>query len=315
MGKMWSTSFPIRRGVLEALSIPAERAPPAPSRRRGAFRRSPGRRGCPPHVFSSRSRAACPRVSPMRRAYSLITVAGRDRAGGLAAAVRPRGPPARGRGGRRGRRRRPGCHRRPGSRAPVPGKPHERGPWLCKTFTFKIETACAVCYHPVGRPAVTVCEAGERACARALACLVCGVVRFGGRGRAESPGRLWICARLFWWGRIRPGPVWSGLLAVRAAVCGRGGPAGGWAARAGGNGGAGRWRPAAGQGEWAMVKQERAARTRQSLVRAAAEGSPGRLRAGLADLDQQAGRVSNGALHFHFASKQDLRARSRTRPP
>ncbi|WP_458248254.1 ScbR family autoregulator-binding transcription factor [Streptomyces sp. MAI_2237] len=56
-----------------------------------------------------------------------------------------------------------------------------------------------------------------------------------------------------------------------------------------------------------MVKQERAARTRQSLVRAAAEvfARDGFVLASLTSISKMAG-VSNGALHFHFASKQAL---------
>jgi AcrR family transcriptional regulator len=56
-----------------------------------------------------------------------------------------------------------------------------------------------------------------------------------------------------------------------------------------------------------MVKQERAARTRQSLVRAAAEvfAREGFVQASLTSISRGAG-VSNGALHFHFESKQML---------
>lgn len=56
-----------------------------------------------------------------------------------------------------------------------------------------------------------------------------------------------------------------------------------------------------------MVKQERAARTRQSLVRAAAEvfATEGFVQASLTSISRRAG-VSNGALHFHFESKQVL---------
>jgi AcrR family transcriptional regulator len=56
-----------------------------------------------------------------------------------------------------------------------------------------------------------------------------------------------------------------------------------------------------------MVKQERAARTRQALVRAAAEvfAHDGFGVASLTSISQRAG-VSNGALHFHFESKQAL---------
>ncbi|MGW3094868.1 ScbR family autoregulator-binding transcription factor [Streptomyces sp. NPDC001102] len=56
-----------------------------------------------------------------------------------------------------------------------------------------------------------------------------------------------------------------------------------------------------------MVKQERAARTRRALVRAAAEvfARDGFVLASLTSISKMAG-VSNGALHFHFASKQDL---------
>jgi AcrR family transcriptional regulator len=56
-----------------------------------------------------------------------------------------------------------------------------------------------------------------------------------------------------------------------------------------------------------MVKQERAARTRQALVRAAAEvfAQDGFVVASLNSISKRAG-VSNGALHFHFESKQAL---------
>lgn len=56
-----------------------------------------------------------------------------------------------------------------------------------------------------------------------------------------------------------------------------------------------------------MVKQERAARTRQALVRAAAEvfAQDGFALASLTAISKRAG-VSNGALHFHFESKQAL---------
>ncbi|MFC8920259.1 ScbR family autoregulator-binding transcription factor [Streptomyces sp. NPDC047821] len=56
-----------------------------------------------------------------------------------------------------------------------------------------------------------------------------------------------------------------------------------------------------------MVKQERAARTRQSLIRAAAEvfAQEGFAPASLATISRRAG-VSNGALHFHFENKKAL---------
>lgn len=56
-----------------------------------------------------------------------------------------------------------------------------------------------------------------------------------------------------------------------------------------------------------MVKQERAARTRQALVRAAAEvfAEEGYTSASLASICKRAG-VSSGALHFHFESKKAL---------
>jgi AcrR family transcriptional regulator len=56
-----------------------------------------------------------------------------------------------------------------------------------------------------------------------------------------------------------------------------------------------------------MVKQERAARTRQALVLAAAEvfAQDGFVVASLSSISRRAG-VSNGALHFHFESKQAL---------
>ncbi|MFE4534758.1 ScbR family autoregulator-binding transcription factor [Streptomyces scopuliridis] len=56
-----------------------------------------------------------------------------------------------------------------------------------------------------------------------------------------------------------------------------------------------------------MVKQERAARTRRSLIRAAAEifAAEGFVPASLTMISRRAG-VSNGALHFHFTSKEAL---------
>ncbi len=56
-----------------------------------------------------------------------------------------------------------------------------------------------------------------------------------------------------------------------------------------------------------MVKQERAARTREALIRSAAEvfGQEGFSRASLTAICSRAG-VSNGALHFHFESKAAL---------
>ncbi|MEU0163404.1 ScbR family autoregulator-binding transcription factor [Streptomyces sp. NPDC006261] len=53
-----------------------------------------------------------------------------------------------------------------------------------------------------------------------------------------------------------------------------------------------------------MVKQERAVRTREALIRSAAEifERDGFRTASLTTISRQAG-VSNGALHFHFASK------------
>ncbi|WP_241911119.1 ScbR family autoregulator-binding transcription factor [Streptomyces sp. DH-12] len=56
-----------------------------------------------------------------------------------------------------------------------------------------------------------------------------------------------------------------------------------------------------------MVKQERAARTRRALVRAAAEvfASEGFALASLSAISHRAG-VSNGALHFHFENKKAL---------
>ncbi|MFH7597502.1 TetR/AcrR family transcriptional regulator [Streptomyces racemochromogenes] len=56
-----------------------------------------------------------------------------------------------------------------------------------------------------------------------------------------------------------------------------------------------------------MVKQERAARTRESLVRAAAEvfAEEGFAAASLAAISRRAG-VSAGALHFHFEGKTSL---------
>lgn len=56
-----------------------------------------------------------------------------------------------------------------------------------------------------------------------------------------------------------------------------------------------------------MVKQERAARTRQALIRAGAEvvAKEGFAPASLSTISRRAG-VSNGALHFHFESKKVL---------
>jgi AcrR family transcriptional regulator len=56
-----------------------------------------------------------------------------------------------------------------------------------------------------------------------------------------------------------------------------------------------------------MAKQERAARTRRSLIQAAAEvfAEEGFVRASLATISKRAG-VSNGALHFHFTNKETL---------
>ncbi|MEU9268873.1 ScbR family autoregulator-binding transcription factor [Streptomyces sp. NPDC048251] len=58
-----------------------------------------------------------------------------------------------------------------------------------------------------------------------------------------------------------------------------------------------------------MGMQARAVRTRQSLVRAAAElfAAEGYARASLPVISERAG-VSTGALHFHFANKSDLAA-------
>src|SRR5258705_4564694 len=59
--------------------------------------------------------------------------------------------------------------------------------------------------------------------------------------------------------------------------------------------------------ECVMVNQERAARTKRNLIRSAAEvfEREGYAAASLTVISSQAG-VSNGALHFHFASKEDL---------
>ncbi|MFF5499783.1 ScbR family autoregulator-binding transcription factor [Streptomyces aquilus] len=56
-----------------------------------------------------------------------------------------------------------------------------------------------------------------------------------------------------------------------------------------------------------MVKQERAARTRQALIQAAAAvfAEEGFVTASLSTISGRAG-VSNGALHFHFANKSML---------
>ncbi|MEU6988917.1 ScbR family autoregulator-binding transcription factor [Streptomyces sp. NPDC046324] len=58
---------------------------------------------------------------------------------------------------------------------------------------------------------------------------------------------------------------------------------------------------------YVMVKQERAARTRQALIRSAAEvfAEQGFARASISTISLRAG-VSNGALHFHFSSKRAL---------
>ncbi|WP_328973763.1 ScbR family autoregulator-binding transcription factor [Streptomyces sp. NBC_00239] len=58
-----------------------------------------------------------------------------------------------------------------------------------------------------------------------------------------------------------------------------------------------------------MARQERALRTRSALIEAAAEvfHRDGFEQASLAAISTRAG-VSNGALHFHFASKTDLAA-------
>ncbi|MCX5199797.1 ScbR family autoregulator-binding transcription factor [Streptomyces sp. NBC_00249] len=56
-----------------------------------------------------------------------------------------------------------------------------------------------------------------------------------------------------------------------------------------------------------MVKQERAARTREALVRAAAEAfaEEGFVAASIAAISRRAG-LTSGALHFHFESKTAL---------
>jgi AcrR family transcriptional regulator len=56
-----------------------------------------------------------------------------------------------------------------------------------------------------------------------------------------------------------------------------------------------------------MVKQERALRTRQALIRAGAElfAREGFVAASLSTISRAAG-VSNGALHFHFENKKAL---------
>ncbi|MEU9304440.1 ScbR family autoregulator-binding transcription factor [Streptomyces sp. NPDC048269] len=56
-----------------------------------------------------------------------------------------------------------------------------------------------------------------------------------------------------------------------------------------------------------MVKQERAARTREALIRAAAEifAEEGFVTASIATISRKAG-VSAGGLHFHFGSKTEL---------
>ncbi|WSK92095.1 TetR family transcriptional regulator (plasmid) [Streptomyces sp. NBC_01278] len=66
------------------------------------------------------------------------------------------------------------------------------------------------------------------------------------------------------------------------------------------------WQPLA-MTEQSMVKQERAARTRETLIRSAAEtfDRDGFSAASLTAISSLAG-VSNGALHFHFPSKAAL---------
>lgn len=56
-----------------------------------------------------------------------------------------------------------------------------------------------------------------------------------------------------------------------------------------------------------MAKQERAARTRETLIRAAAEvfSEQGFVTASIAAISRRAG-VSAGGLHFHFESKTAL---------
>ncbi|MGW7276612.1 ScbR family autoregulator-binding transcription factor [Streptomyces sp. NPDC054864] len=56
-----------------------------------------------------------------------------------------------------------------------------------------------------------------------------------------------------------------------------------------------------------MAKQERAVRTRESLIQCAAEvfAREGYVSASLAHISRRAG-VSNGALHFHFEAKREL---------
>ncbi|WP_159062215.1 TetR family transcriptional regulator, partial [Streptomyces caniscabiei] len=56
-----------------------------------------------------------------------------------------------------------------------------------------------------------------------------------------------------------------------------------------------------------MAKQERAVRTRENLIRSAAEvfDREGYAVASITTISARAG-VSNGALHFHFASKAAL---------
>jgi AcrR family transcriptional regulator len=56
-----------------------------------------------------------------------------------------------------------------------------------------------------------------------------------------------------------------------------------------------------------MAKQERAVRTRESLIQCAAEvfAREGYVSASLGHISRRAG-VSNGALHFHFEAKREL---------
>lgn len=56
-----------------------------------------------------------------------------------------------------------------------------------------------------------------------------------------------------------------------------------------------------------MAKQERAVRTRESLIQCAAEvfAREGYVSASLSHISRRAG-VSNGALHFHFEAKREL---------
>lgn len=155
-------------------------------------------------------------------------------------------------GGVRGRartagrgRRRPGAAGAPAPRVPVCRKTAWGRRRLRKTFTLKIETACAVCYNPVRRSAVTAQRVGSACALLCLSCAVsCGPV--GGRVSARPDGL----------GGMRPvlGGVVYGPVRSAVGVCwrvrawqvgsGAGGSGGGRVVGAGRDVGAGRWRRA-----------------------------------------------------------------------